>query len=101
MFSEVMTDSLNASVGPVSNWRTTDQDDVAIATLMDIEGGDGIIQFAIIDDTIQSLDAGHLRASADLRDYANALVTGRFVTDQYGYASGQVLSIQLPLCPPL
>ena len=72
-------------------------DSASIAAVQAIEGGLGIYERPqIVDDTLASRQAAVDRAMAELSDYSNPIVTGSFVTNQYGYRSGQVLSIAIP-----
>ena len=75
---------------------TEDKDRGSIAAIQDIEGGDGIYKYIIVDETLETLDAAHNRGIAELADYVNPLITGSFTTDQGGYRSGQLLTINLP-----
>lgn len=75
---------------------TEDSDDESIALAAEIEGGDGVYEYLIADDTIETLEAAHLRATAELDMYADPLIEGSFRTDQYGYRSGQLLTMNLP-----
>jgi hypothetical protein len=73
-----------------------DSDAASISQIQSIEGGDGIYEFKLEDDTIETLDAGRERVDAELRDHANPIINGRFLTDQRGYKAGQILQINLP-----
>lgn len=75
--------------------RVDDEDSQEAIKL--IEGGDGVYEGPIIvDESIASLDAARERAFAEIRQYSNALVQGNFKTDQDGYRSGQLLTINIP-----
>ena len=55
----------------------------------------GVKEFAIFDNTISTTDEARERASAELTDYANNLVSGSFVTNTTGFRSGQYININL------
>lgn len=61
-----------------------------------IEGGDGIYENLVVDESIETNEAARDRARAELRQYSNASVKGTFKTDQDGYRSGQLLKIDIP-----
>lgn len=66
------------------------------AAVRAIEGGEGIYEGPIIvDETIETIEAARDRASAELRQYANPLVTGSFETEDQGYRSGQLLTLNI------
>jgi hypothetical protein len=60
------------------------------------EGGDGIYEFLIVDENIQSKAIALKRAIAELDIYSNPMVTGSFRTLQDGFRSGQLLTINIP-----
>lgn len=69
----------------------------SIAMMKAYEGGDGVYEGdLIIDETIETMAAAKLRARAELNQYSNPLVEGSFVTTQYGYKSGQLLTVNIP-----
>lgn len=61
-----------------------------------LEGGDGIYEYLVVDESLGTLEAARDRANAELRQYANALIEGSFITDQDGYRSGQLLTVNIP-----
>lgn len=71
-------------------------DEISQAAMVAIEGGDGIYEDLITDSTIETLDAARERAAAELLDYSNPIIDGEFSTDQYGYRSGQLLTVNIP-----
>jgi hypothetical protein len=75
---------------------TEDTDDISIELMKEIEGGTGEYETIINDTKIQTLEAAHDRAAAELDEYANPMIKGSFTTDQHGYRSGQLLEIALP-----
>ena len=69
----------------------------SIAMMKSYEVGDGVYEGdLIIDETIETMAAAKLRARAELNQYSNPLVEGSFVTTQYGYKSGQLLTVNIP-----
>ena len=55
----------------------------------------GVKEFAIFDNTISTTDEARERASAELTDYANSLISGSFITNTTGFRSGQYININL------
>ena len=73
------------------------QDDDSIVAMKTLEGGDGIYDAPLINDnTIATKQQARDRGQAELDQYSNPLVEGSFITTQYGYRSGQLLTIDLP-----
>jgi len=71
-------------------------DEASIQNMIDYEGGDGIYEAPlIIDNTIETKDQARARGQAELNQYSNPLVEGSFTTTQYGYRSGQILTINI------
>lgn len=67
---------------------------VAVAA---IQGGDGIYENVINDDSITTLEAAIAAGQADLDEWANPQVNGSFQNCTYtGWAPGQLLPINLP-----
>lgn len=73
-----------------------EDDEDSQEALQAIEGGDGIYEHLIVDESLATLEAARARANAELRQYANAMVEGSFTTDQDGYRSGQLLTVNIP-----
>ena len=65
-------------------------------TMKAIEGGDGVYEHIIVDSSISTLDAARNRALAELDKYADPIITGEFITNNYGFRSGQLLTVNLP-----
>jgi len=65
-------------------------------TMKAIEGGDGVYEHIIVDSSIETLDAARDRALAELDKYADPIISGDFITNNYGYRSGQLLTVNLP-----
>jgi hypothetical protein len=61
-----------------------------------LEGGTGIHEYIIDDDTIVTRAAAVKRAQAELEAFAFPYVNGSFTTDQTGYKAGQLLTINIP-----
>jgi len=64
------------------------EDTTSIAT-------NGVKEFAIFDNTISTTDEARERASAELTDYANSLISGSFITNTAGFKSGEYINIDL------
>lgn len=73
--------------------RVVVQDDDSIADFVTAEGGDGIYEHIIIDDTINSQDGARERAVAELESYKATLSEGSFITKRQGLRSGQRILI--------
>jgi len=73
-----------------------EDDEDSQAALKAMEGGDGIYEYLIVDESLGTLEAARDRVQAELRQYANALIEGSFITDQDGYRSGQLLPVNIP-----
>lgn len=64
--------------------------------IKEIEGGNGIYEYKFNDDTIADLATARDRISAEIDDFKNPLISGSFITNQYGYEAGQILRIKFP-----
>jgi hypothetical protein len=74
----------------------TREDTAAQAAIQAIEGGDGIYEYRLTDDTLTTEQAVIDRADAEIADFKDAQITGSFITDQVGYEEGQILRVNLP-----
>ena len=61
-----------------------------------VQGGDGVYEHSITDDSLTTLDAAEAVGNADLRERANPRVSGSFDTEVDGWAPGQLVEIKLP-----
>lgn len=69
-------------------------DFVSVAAMKAIIGGDGIFDgAAIVDDSLDSIQAARDRAQAEVDQYSNPIVTVSFRTDHEGLESGQLLRV--------
>jgi len=75
---------------------TEDNDANSQEVIRNIEGGSGKYTHIITDTQIETLEAAHDRAYAELSKYSQVNVSGSFKTDQAGYRSGQTIVINLP-----
>ena len=72
-------------------------DDASIELMKQLEGGDGVYEGPlIVDETIETKKQAQDRGHATLNQYSNPLIEGSFITTQFGYKSGQLLTINLP-----
>ena len=72
-------------------------DDLASqASIAVLEGGDGVYEHYIKDDTLTTIEAAEAAGNADLREWANPKTRGSFVTAVPGWEPGQLVSIELP-----
>ena len=73
------------------------EDSLSIQAMKELEGGDGIYEGElIVDENIVTKETALLRAQSELDQYSNPLVEGNFTTIQYGYRSGQLLTVNIP-----
>lgn len=61
-----------------------------------VQGGDGVYEHVIVDDSLTTLEAAEAAGYADLREHANPRVKGSFETEVPGWAPGQLVQIDLP-----
>ncbi len=61
-----------------------------------VQGGDGVYEHVIVDDSLTTLDAAEAAGMADLREHANPRVKGSFETERPGWQPGQLVAINLP-----
>lgn len=66
------------------------------AAIAAVQGGDGVYEHVIIDDSLVTIDAAEAAGNADLREYGNPRVKGSFITEIDGWAPGQLVEIDLP-----
>ncbi len=72
-------------------------DDTSIDLMKQLEGGDGVYEGPlIVDETIETKTQAIDRGKATLNEFANPLIEGSFITTQFGYRSGQLLTVNLP-----
>ena len=77
--------------------KTQDDDQNSIDALIKIEGGDGVHMHPVRDETIDTVAAAHERGQAELSEYSNPMIQGSYWTDQSGYRSGQLLTVNMSL----
>ena len=61
-----------------------------------IQGGDGVYEHVINDDSLTTIQAAEAAGYADLREHANPRVKGSFETEVPGWQPGQLVTINLP-----
>lgn len=61
-----------------------------------VQGGDGVYEHSIVDDSLTTIDAAEAAGLADLREHANPRVKGSFETEVPGWTPGQLVTINLP-----
>jgi len=61
-----------------------------------IQGGDGIYEHKIVDDSLITIEAAEAAGNAVLAQHANPKIKGSFETEIIGFAPGQLLTINLP-----
>lgn len=73
-----------------------DEDTTSQSDIQAREGGDGIYEYKINDNTIEDIDTARDRITAEITDFKDPLVNGSYKSNQYGYEAGQILKINLP-----
>ncbi|MBN6186400.1 hypothetical protein JQN58_05290 [Aneurinibacillus sp. BA2021] len=61
-----------------------------------VQGGDGVYEHVINDDSLITIEAAEAAGNADLREHANPKVKGSFETEVNGWTPGQLVEIDLP-----
>lgn len=72
------------------------EDYASQAAIAAVQGGDGIYEHVINDDSLTSITAAEAAGMADLREHANPRVKGSFETEVPGWEPGQIVNINLP-----
>lgn len=85
---------IKLSYYPYKDIRVQVRDDLSISTMKALLGGDGIFDGAVISDSsIKTFDEGRSRAKAEIKAYANPILSGSFETEQEGLQAGQIIRI--------
>ena len=66
------------------------------AALRAIQGGDGVYEHVITDNSLVTVQAAEAIGDADLKLHANPTVSGDFTTEVPGWYPGQIVAINLP-----
>jgi hypothetical protein len=66
------------------------------AAIAAVQGGDGVYEHVIVDDSLTTIQAAEAAGMADLREHANPRVKGSFETEVPGWVPGQIVNINLP-----
>jgi len=61
-----------------------------------IQGGDGVYEHKIVDDSLVTIEAAEAAGLADLAEHANPKIRGSFETEIAGFSPGQLLTINMP-----
>ena len=61
-----------------------------------IQGGDGVYEHKLVEESLITLEAAEAAGLADLREHANPKVSGSFETEVNGWRPGQIVTIDLP-----
>ena len=61
-----------------------------------VQGGDGVYEHTIADDSLTTIEAAESAGNSDLREHANPKVKGSFETEINGWVPGQLVTINLP-----
>lgn len=85
---------IKLSYYPYKDIRVQVKDETSIAAMKALLGGDGIFDGAVISDaSIKTFDEGRSRARAEIKAYANPILTATFETEQDGLEAGQIIRI--------
>ena len=87
--SEILIGYTNIGV-PIC-FKREDQD--SIDTIKALEGGDGIIEFCLVDNNIDSIAWANEAAKADLLKNANLAIKATFITNRNDIRSGQIITL--------
>lgn len=89
------TSHFRVSGQPYLPVRVVIEDEASIADTLSAEGGvgDGVYEYLIIDNSINSREGARERASAELESYKDTLSEGSFTTYQDGLIAGQTITI--------
>lgn len=70
------------------------EDSQSIQAMINIEGGDGVYEYLVVDKNISSIEEARARAQAELDTYANAITRGSLDSyDIVGIKSGDLITI--------
>lgn len=61
-----------------------------------VQGGDGVYEHSVADDSLTTIEAAEAAGMADLRQHANPRVKGSFETEVSGWQPGQLVDIRIP-----
>lgn len=75
---------------------TMEEDYKSQSAVKAVQGGDGVYEHVISDDSLISIAAAEAAGMADLREHANPKVKGDFETEIPGWQPGQIVDIRLP-----
>jgi len=75
---------------------TVVEDYASQAAIAQVQGGDGVYEHVIPDDSLTTIQAAEAAGMADLREHANPRVKGSFETEVPGWQPGQIVNINLP-----
>ena len=82
---------------PYKDVRVAVQDNISIATMKTLLGGDGIYDGAVISDSsFRTFDEARARARAELKAYSNPILSATFSTETEGLSVGQVIRVTDP-----
>lgn len=71
------------------------QDHASQLAIAALEGGTGVYEHVIVDNSIRSTDEAKNRGKSEITQYANPWVSGSFTTYQHGFKSGQTVTIDV------
>ena len=75
---------------------TVVEDIASQQTVAAVQGGDGVYEHVIVDESLSTIDAAEAAGYADLREHANPRIKGSFETEVGGWKPGQLVTINLP-----
>ncbi|MFC1511636.1 hypothetical protein ACFL5H_00375 [Candidatus Latescibacterota bacterium] len=71
------------------------QDHASQQAIAALEGGSGIYEHVIVDNTIRSKEEAYNRGQSEMSHFANPWVTGTFTTHEHGFRSGQTITVDI------
>lgn len=88
------TNKIKIRYYPYQSVRVIVTDRVSVLSLKAIQGGDGIVDGPVINDsTILTFEDARRRAKAEIDAYSNAVINARFITNKGNIHAGQLISI--------
>ena len=91
------TSSIRMSGQPYLPVRVVTQDLGSIAETSSVEGGDGVYEFLVVDNSINSKEGARQRATEELNSYKETLSEAQFATYKDGLQAGQRIRINSPV----
>lgn len=75
---------------------TVAEDLASQAAIAAIQGGDGVYEDRVADETLVTIESVEALAQSVINQYSNPYITGSYITRVDGYVTGQLVRINLP-----